>query len=211
MRRRAYLRTGLLWVLLVIAITLLSRPFGNLYRAPILRVGETLAQFAAPADVRVTVRMEGEKLTFAAGRGKQGLKTGIDLRLINASASLFLATVLLTPLGSAGRRALWTALGFLGFVLVMGLVVAGLALVPLVQGGFLSSGVAWRLAALAHNVSTSGLIISFPAAVWFLSTLPWWRSGFENPSKLEAQRKPVDEKLTRRERRRRKREEKNRQ
>jgi len=199
MRRRAYLRTGLLWVLLVIATALLSRPLGNLYRVPILGTGEIVAQLAAPEDVRVAVRMEGDGLTFWAGRGKMGLKTSINLRLIDTSASLFLATVLLTPLGSVGRRVLWTVLGLLGFVLFMGLVVAGLALVPLVQGDFLSSRVAWRLAALAHNASSSGLIMSVPAAVWFLSTLSWWRSAFEKSAERER---------ARRERGRREREEK---
>ena len=206
MRRRAYLWTGFLWVLLVLAIALLSRPFGNLYRAPLLGTGETLAQLAAPEGVRVTVRMEGEKLAFAARRGENGPRTAVNLRLLDASASLFLATVLLTPLGSAGRRALWTALGLLGFILVMGLVVAGLALVPLVQGEFLSSRVAWWLAGLAHNASTSGLIISFPAAIWFLSTIPWWRSGFEKSAERVAREEPPEGILSRRERRRRERE-----
>ncbi|MDP3938917.1 MAG: hypothetical protein Q8R92_12390, partial [Deltaproteobacteria bacterium] len=69
-------------------------------------------------------------------------------------------------------------LAIMAFLLVMGLVAAGLALVPLVQGGFVESRLAWRAAAMAHNVSTSGLIISFPAAIWFLATLRWWRAHF---------------------------------
>lgn len=207
MRRKAYLRTTLLWLLLVVALALLSRPLGNLYRTPILGIGETIAQFAAPEGVQVLVQMEAGKLIFAAGRGEEGIERGINPRLLDISASLFLATVLLTPVGSVRRRALWAALAFMGFVVVMGLVMAGLALVPLVQGGFLTSRIAWKLAALSHNTASSGLIISFPAAIWFLSTLDWWRRGFQKASESPPPEQQVEGKLTRRERRKREREE----
>ena len=207
MRRRPYLTTAVLWIILVVAIAVLFRPFGDFFRAPILKTGEAIAQFVAPADVRVTVAQEGERLTVAAGRGETGMKTGAKLRLLDASAALFLATALLTPLGSGARRVLWTALGVLGFIGVMGIVVAGLALVPLVQGGFMTSRIAWRLAALSMNAATSGLIISFPAAIWFISTLPAWRSRFNPPPEALRAQKPAEEKLTRRERRLRERKE----
>ena len=188
MRRRAYLWISLLWVLLVVAIALLSKPFGDFYRVPIIRTGETLARLAVPAGVRVAIQDEGEEIAFVVGRGDNGLTMRITVGVFNASAAVFIATVLLTPLGSVGRRALWTALGLAGFVLFMGLVMAGLTLEPLVKGGLLSSRIAWRLAALAHNASTSNLIISFPAALWFLSTLPWWRRGFERPGERRGTR-----------------------
>ncbi len=206
MKRRAYLRAALLWILLVVAFALLTKVAGEFYRTPILGTGERIAQFVAPSDVRITIRKEGEKVTFAAGRGEKGMKTGIDVSLLDASASLFLATVLLTPAGSPWRRVLWMALAFLGFVVVMGFVVAGLALVPLVQGGFVSSRVAWRLAALSHNTASSGLIISFPTAIWFISTFTWWRRDFAKSAAPRPKDKPVERKLTRRERRTRERE-----
>jgi len=207
MKRRAYLRAALLWILLVTAFVFITRSAGEFYRAPTLGTGEGIAQFVAPSDVRITIRDEGKKITFAAGRGEKGMKTALNVSLLDASASLFLATVLLTPLGSPGRRLLWTALAFLGFVVVMGFVVAGLALVPLVQGGFVSSRVAWRLAALSHNVASSGLIISFPAAIWFISTFSWWRRGFAASAAPKPKEKPVARKLTRQERRKLEREE----
>ena len=207
MKRRVYLRTAILWILLVLAFFFLTRFAGEFYRTPILGTGEIIAQITAPSDVRITIREEGRKITFAAGRGEKGVKTGINVSLFDASASLFLATVLLTPVGSPGRRALSTALAFLGFVIVMGFVIAGLALLPLVQGGFISSRVAWRLAALSHNAASSGLIITFPAAIWFISTLSWWRRGFAESAAPKPKRAPAERKLTRQERRKQEREE----
>jgi hypothetical protein len=94
---------------------------------------------------------------------------------MGASAALFLATVLITPLGSAGRRALVAAAALAGLIVLMGLVMAGMALRPMLELGLLSSRVTWHLAALAHNATSSGLMITFPAALWFLLTLLWWR------------------------------------
>jgi hypothetical protein len=178
-RWRAYLRIGLLWVLLAAALALFSRRVENLYLVPIARVGEAITRLAVPADVGVAIRKEKEEVAFDVARGNNGLTMRITVKIFDASASVFIATVLLTPLGSVGRRALGIVLGLAGFVLFMGLLMAGLTLEPLVKGGFLSSTTAWRLAALAHNAATSNLIISFPVALWFLSTFPWWRRGSE--------------------------------
>lgn len=191
MRRRSYLGTVLLWALLVASLAfLLAHSPGDLYRRPVAAAGQALARLAAPAGVRVDIQLEegagrppgrvrgGARMRFSASRGGKGLATALDLDLLNAAAALLLATALVTPLGGVARLALGSLLALLAFILVMTVLVAGLALVPLVQGGFLDSRLAWRMAALAHNVSTSGLIISFPAAIWFLSTLRWWRRGF---------------------------------
>lgn len=178
MTRRSYLLTAVVWALLVASIAFLARPLAEVYLRPVAAAGEVLARLAAPQDVVLEVGLEPGKMRFSASRAGKGLVTALDTDLLNAAASLLLATAILTPLGSPARRVLGTAIALLAFILVMGLVAAGLALVPLVQGGFVASRVVWRAAAMAHNVSTSGLVISFPAAIWFLATLRWWRAHF---------------------------------
>jgi len=102
---------------------------------------------------------------------------------MGASAALFLATVLITPLGSAGRRALVAVAALAGLIVLMGLVMAGMALRPMLELEYLSSRVTWHLAALAHNATSSGLMITFPAALWFLLTLLWWRQDLVRVSR----------------------------
>jgi hypothetical protein len=183
MKRRSYAGTALLWFLLVIVFSLAFHQWGGPYHRAIAATGEAIASVWAPADVVVRVEVTDRAFSFSAGRGKSGQRTSFSARLMDASAALFLATVLLTPLGSASRRLLVAAGAFAGLIAVLGGVAAGLALVPMVQMGFLTSRVAWSLAALAHNASTSGLIISAPAAAWFLLTFSWWRRGFARPAR----------------------------
>ncbi len=183
MKRRSYAGTALLWFLLVIVFSLALHRWGGAYHRAIAATGEAIASAFAPADVVVRIEVEQRTFSFSAGRGRSGQRTSFSARLMDASAALFLATVLLTPLGSASRRLLVAAGAFAGLIGALGGVAAGLALVPMVQMGFLTGRVAWSLAALAHNASTSGLIISAPAAAWFLLTFSWWRRGFARPAK----------------------------
>jgi hypothetical protein len=183
MKRRSYAGTALLWFLLVIAFSLALHRWGGAYHRAIAATGEAIASAFAPADVVVRIEVKQREFSFSAGRGRSGQRTSFSARLMDASAALLLATVLLTPLGSVSRRLLVAAAAFGGLIAVLGGVAAGLAFVPMVRMGFLTSRVAWTLAALAHNASTSGLIISAPAAAWFLLTFSWWRQGFARPAK----------------------------
>jgi hypothetical protein len=183
MKRRSYAGTALLWFVLVVAFSLAFHQWGNGYHRAIAAVGERLAAAWAPDGVAVRIEVEGRAFFFSAGRGEIGQRISYRASLMDASAALFLATVLLTPLGSAPHRLFVGAAAFAGLIGALGGVAAGLALLPMVQMEFLTSRVAWRLAALSHNAATSGLVISAPAAGWFLLTFSWWKQGFSRPKK----------------------------